>query len=543
MKKGFTLMEMIVTMLLIGIVITVVIPSVRNLTYNSGSKKYKQMEKVIIEASKLYAASYQGELTNTSYECFNIPYSTLVKEELIEEEDITCSGQIILRKREKVGYNYEPYLTCTDSKEKVVHEEKRPASLVNCIGFSGNFKVEYALYNDEGYSNSYTIGNWEKYVYGKYSSVSPYGTGIEKYQYTKDLLNWIDMTGNTEDYTNFNGTIYIRAIDQDGNISSVAHHLIRTDTTGPSYALTNNEHQITEDNKMLISISNLKDSGVGVDASDNIYSFDGGITWVNRTSQEFALATTGEVQVKDKLANVTTQPLSVIKACSGGEANATADKILTGNSAWVNGTLIKGSMANNGAVTKTLNPGDSYTIPKGFHNGSGQITVSSLASNTNGTATAGQILTGQTAWVNGSKITGTMKNMGKLNLNPTERTTYTVEPGYYSGGTIDTSGVYNAGYNEGYKIANNSNFKVKKMTISCPDTISVNLGGRPKFLIHSVYPHAPFIYVADTNGNTIFNGLMGYVTLTDTGYKYTSLGSWGTQTATVIYSLEGINVE
>ena len=56
-KKGFTLMEMIVTMLLIGIVITVVIPSVRNLTYNSGSKKYKQMEKVIIEASKLYAAS------------------------------------------------------------------------------------------------------------------------------------------------------------------------------------------------------------------------------------------------------------------------------------------------------------------------------------------------------------------------------------------------------------------------------------------------------------------------------------------------------
>ena len=370
-KKGFTLMEMIVTMLLIGIVITIAIPAVRNLTYNSGSKKYNQMEKVIVEASKLYAASYQGELTNTSYECFNIPYSTLVKEELVEEEDITCSGQIILRKREKVGYNYEPYLTCTDSKGKVVHEEKRPSSLVNCIGFSGNFKVEYALYNDEGYSNSYTIGNWEKYVYGKYSSVSPYGSGIEKYQYTKDLLNWIDMTGDTEDYTNFNGTIYIRAIDQDGNISSVAHHLIRTDTTGPSYALTNNEHAITENNTMTVSISNVKDSGVGVEESENIYSFDGGTTWVNSKSQEFALATTGEVQVKDKLANVTTQPLSVIKACSGNQgASATADKILTGYSAWVNGTLINGSMANNGAITKTLNAGESYTIPVGFHNGS-----------------------------------------------------------------------------------------------------------------------------------------------------------------------------
>ena len=48
MKKGFTLMEMIVTMLLIGIVITVVVPAVRNLTYNSGTKKYNQMEKVIV---------------------------------------------------------------------------------------------------------------------------------------------------------------------------------------------------------------------------------------------------------------------------------------------------------------------------------------------------------------------------------------------------------------------------------------------------------------------------------------------------------------
>ena len=83
------------------------------------------MEKVILEASKLYANSYKGELVNTSSECFNIPYETLVTEELIEEEkDIKCSGQVILRKREKVGYNYEPYLTCKNEDGKIVHEEK-----------------------------------------------------------------------------------------------------------------------------------------------------------------------------------------------------------------------------------------------------------------------------------------------------------------------------------------------------------------------------------------------------------------------------------
>ena len=187
-KKGFTLIEMIVTMLIIGIVIVIAIPSVRNLTYNSDTKKYRQMEKVILEASKLYSASYKGELVNTSYECFNIPYSTLVKEGLIEEEDITCSGHVILTKREKVGYDYEPYLTCQNEKGETLKGGKtRPASLVGCIGFSGNFKVDDALFSDDGYSKEYTEGNWEKYVYGKYSSVSPYGSPIEKYQYTKDL--------------------------------------------------------------------------------------------------------------------------------------------------------------------------------------------------------------------------------------------------------------------------------------------------------------------------------------------------------------------
>ncbi|MGM9834595.1 MAG: hypothetical protein ACI31M_02295, partial [Bacilli bacterium] len=43
----------------------------------------------------------------------------------------------------------------------------------------------------------------------------------------------------------------------------------------------------------------------------------------------------------------------------------------------VNGTLITGTMADNGAVTSTLNAGGSYTIPAGYHNGSGKVTAKS----------------------------------------------------------------------------------------------------------------------------------------------------------------------
>lgn len=71
------------------------------------------------------------------------------------------------------------------------------------------------------------------------------------------------------------------------------------------------------------------------------------------------------------------------------------------------GEKVTGSMANNGAVNETLNAGDSYTIPAGYHNGNGSVAAASLSSQTTGTADAGDIVSGQTAWVNGEQITGT----------------------------------------------------------------------------------------------------------------------------------------
>jgi len=130
-------------------------------------------------------------------------------------------------------------------------------------------------------------------------------------------------------------------------------------------------------------------------------------------------------------------------------ATATAAQILSGQTAYVNGTKVTGTMANNGAVAKTLNAGGSYTIPAGYHNGSGKVTANSLASQTSATATAAQILTGKTAYVNGTKVTGTMANKGALTWKPSSSTTYTVPAGYYSGGTLDSSAAYTAGYNAG----------------------------------------------------------------------------------------------
>ena len=52
------------------------------------------------------------------------------------------------------------------------------------------------------------------------------------------------------------------------------------------------------------------------------------------------------------------------------------------------------------------------------------------------TATAGEILKNKTAYVNGSKLTGSMKNIGQLNIVPTTHS-QSLEAGYISGGTVN----------------------------------------------------------------------------------------------------------
>lgn len=99
--------------------------------------------------------------------------------------------------------------------------------------------------------------------------------------------------------------------------------------------------------------------------------------------------------------------------------DATAAQILSGKKAYVDGSLITGSMADQGAKTSSLNCGGSYTIPAGYHNGSGKITANSLASQTDATATAAYIRSGYTAWVKGSKLTGSMAVTSAINFKAT----------------------------------------------------------------------------------------------------------------------------
>lgn len=60
------------------------------------------------------------------------------------------------------------------------------------------------------------------------------------------------------------------------------------------------------------------------------------------------------------------------------DATATAAEILATKTAYVNGTKLTGTMPNRGAVTGTITTkAQQYTIPQGYHDGSGKVSISS----------------------------------------------------------------------------------------------------------------------------------------------------------------------
>lgn len=90
-----------------------------------------------------------------------------------------------------------------------------------------------------------------------------------------------------------------------------------------------------------------------------------------------------------------------------GDANATASQILSQATAYVQGNKVTGTMTNNGAVSGSISSRDqAYTVPTGYHDGSGTVQISSAerAKIIPGNIKQGVVLLGQTGTYSGEGV-------------------------------------------------------------------------------------------------------------------------------------------
>lgn len=138
-------------------------------------------------------------------------------------------------------------------------------------------------------------------------------------------------------------------------------------------------------------------------------SFQDGCSTIAGILTTLGVTTAANASPETIAANI--QQVHDLRYAAGSEASkvgtATADKVLTGYS-FTNsdGVGIDGTMPVIQSFGVGLRCGASHTIPKGYHDGTSKVIANDLASQTQATASAANITSGKTAYVNGVMITG-----------------------------------------------------------------------------------------------------------------------------------------
>ena len=117
-KKGFTLVELLAVIVILGIIITIFVPSVINLINENSTKIYANKEKILKNAAEDYVISNSSFVlpdgTNPEkYISMNTLISSNMMSSVLDNKTTTeCVGFVKITVNSTYGYDYDPCLIC-----------------------------------------------------------------------------------------------------------------------------------------------------------------------------------------------------------------------------------------------------------------------------------------------------------------------------------------------------------------------------------------------------------------------------------------------
>ncbi len=135
-NKGFTLIEVLVAITIMGIITVMALPGVQQLQSKNRERKFEKYGESLVSSAKLYVDSNEEDIFGYAVSgCADISFSDLEAKTLAKDYEtngITCVGNMtnadlrddtfIHVEKKNNKYVYQPYITCTDKTGKIVYQ-------------------------------------------------------------------------------------------------------------------------------------------------------------------------------------------------------------------------------------------------------------------------------------------------------------------------------------------------------------------------------------------------------------------------------------
>lgn len=173
-KKGFTLIELIAVIVIMGLLLLIVLPATTRLMKGNKNKKYDEYYNLIEKAALLYADSRKDDLGGVNASgCIDTSVEFLVKNKYLKEFDedgVTCKGAS--------SYDLTSFEDIDSSKNYIdvrirnVNGKKTVESSLVCVKRN---KVEYSKLKENTESCDKYVAERENVLYDKISNLSATG--------------------------------------------------------------------------------------------------------------------------------------------------------------------------------------------------------------------------------------------------------------------------------------------------------------------------------------------------------------------------------
>ena len=139
-KKGFTLVELLVAISILGLIMIIAIPQLSNVKDSNKTTQYKKYAETMLTSGKLYTDSYTEDMFgNNQSGCLDISYKEMKDKDLLKDIKLngdTCSSENTYIRVRKANdhYLYETSIYCKDKNGKVVYDKRLNKNACNGDG-------------------------------------------------------------------------------------------------------------------------------------------------------------------------------------------------------------------------------------------------------------------------------------------------------------------------------------------------------------------------------------------------------------------------